>query len=443
LRGGGSHELRSATTRERGLIDSIDLTASALAHVRSGPLPHSVRGAQIVTGGALDARALGALRTRLEVLAGRRLKALAALVGLWIVLLLLCARSSARGFAVRSGALAVLWVPALALVSAAIEPGAGAEYALIAGGSLALGATSDLLIGWPRAPIAPALVAVGAISVDSLAETQLLMRSLVGPLPALGARFYGIGNELKSALAVLVLAALAGAVYPSRRGRRTALLFACAGALLALIEGSARLGAGVGGALLVSAAFAVACALLLSGPATPRRAVIVALVPAFALIVLALLDLVLAHGSGHYVGSVLKASSAGEVRDVLARRYASAWRELRNHAMPVATGVTLLACALALRERQRLLAPVGGDVAWLACLAGGITAGLVGALCEDSGPLLLVTAVFVLGCVTAYLTAPPRRRRRPLADASAIPRSLGTLRAGPAGAPARAAEPLR
>ena len=48
------------------------------------------------------------------------------------------------------------------------------------------------------------------------------MRSLLGPNPILGARFYGIGNELKSGLAVLVLAAVAAALYPAVRGRRAA-----------------------------------------------------------------------------------------------------------------------------------------------------------------------------------------------------------------------------
>jgi ABC-type uncharacterized transport system permease subunit len=59
------------------------------------------------------------------------------------------------------------------------------------------------------------------------------------------------------------------------------------------------------------------------------------------------------------------------------------------------------------RDRFRLLAPVGGDGAWTAVLAGGLTAGVVGSLSEDSGPVLLVVAVFVLGCVASYLWGRP------------------------------------
>ena len=83
---------------------------------------------------------------------------------------------------------------------------------------LALGALTDRLLPWPRAPLVPAVVTVVALTMDALAGTQLLMRSLLGPNPILGARFYGIGNELKSGLAVLVLAAVAAALYPAVRG---------------------------------------------------------------------------------------------------------------------------------------------------------------------------------------------------------------------------------
>jgi hypothetical protein len=90
------------------------------------------------------------------------------------------------------------------------------------------------------------------------------------------------------------------------------------------------------------------------------------------------------------------------------RRYTAAWNELKNHAMPAATAVALLYAGLGLRRRERLLAPVASDPAWLAALAGGLTAAVVGALVEDSGPVLLVVGVFALGCVAAYLWGRPR-----------------------------------
>ena len=304
---------------------------------------------------------------RLRVLGGRRLTALAVLLCAWALLIALCAPwPRARARALRAGALGVLWAPVAVLAPAALHPGALVEYLTIALLCLALGAITDALLPWPRAAIAPALFALVALTADALAHTQLLMRSLLGPNPILGARFYGIGNEVKSGLAVLVLAAVAGLLYPSVHGRRGALAMIVAGVVLAAIEGSARIGAGVGGVILVSAAFAVAAATLAGGTLTRRRTAVVVLSPLAALAALAVLDLLTAHGTGHYSGSILHAHSAGELRDVLVRRYSAAWGELHNHAMPAATAAALACAAVAVRRRERLLAPVGYDPGWLA-----------------------------------------------------------------------------
>jgi len=412
LAGGGGRALSSQTTNERGLIAAVDLAPTILDHLGLTPIPPDMRGDPIHTDGPLHSQSLRDLEARLRVIGPRRLTALACLLSAWALLLLASVRSSpARAWAMRAGALGVMWAPVAVLITAALEPGAAVEYATIVVACLSLGALTDLLLPWPRAPLAPAIAAIAAFVIDAFAHTQLLMRSLLGPDPILGARFYGIGNELKSGLAVLVLAAVAAALYPTADGagaaggerRRAAIAMACAGILLAVVEGSARIGAGVGGVILVSAAFAVATVMLLPGEVTRRRALIVLISPIVALAALAALDLATAHGSGHFTGSILHARSAGDLRDVIVRRYSAAWGELHNHAMPVATAVALVYAVLGLRRRERLLAPVGEDPVWLAAFAGGLTAGVVGALVEDSGPVLLVVAVFTLGCVATYL----------------------------------------
>ncbi len=172
------------------------------------------------------------------------------------------------------------------------------------------------------------------------------------PNPILGARFYGFGNELKSGLAVAVLAAVAAALYPSVRSRRSAALLAAAGVVLAAIEGSARIGAGVGGVILVAAGFAVAALVLAPGGFSRGRVLLVLASPLVALVALAALDLATAHGSGHYTGSILHARSAGDLRDVIERRYGAAWTELKNHAMPFATAIALLYGVLAVQQAR-------------------------------------------------------------------------------------------
>jgi hypothetical protein len=415
--------LTSPTTQQRGLVSSIDVAPTVLAWLHVA-VPDEMRGRTIEADGALDGAALRSFEARLRVVGERRLPAFAFVLCAWALLLLAtaAARSSAasRARALRAGAVGVLWAPVAVMLPAALAPSAPLEYALIAAVCLALGALTDALLRWPRALLAPAIAAPVAIVLDSLAHTQLLVRSLLGPNPILGARFYGVGNELKSGLAVLVLAAVAAALYPSRDRPRSQQLAAVlgAGGALALIEGSARIGAGVGGVILVCAGTAVAAVMLAPEASARRRLLLALLAPVLGLLALAALDLATAHGSGHFTGSVLHARSAGDVRDILVRRYKAAWGELHNHAMPVATALAIACAVFGVRERRRLLAPVAGDQLWLAALSGGLAAGVAGALVEDSGPVLLVVAVYALGFVLSYLWARPPAVRPDASTAS-------------------------
>ncbi len=402
---GADRALSSQTTNEYGMIAAIDLAPTILHYLRL-PVPRAMRGDAVHTDGALDGSYLRSLKSRLEVVYSRRLPALCFLLAGWLALLALCARNH-RVWALRVGALGMLYTPLAVLLPAALGPGRTVEYVTLVLLCFALGVTSDRLIRWPRALLAPALAAVVALTADALAGTQLLARSLLGPDPALGARFYGIGSELKAGLAVLVFTAVAAALYPAARSRRAACTMACAGIVLAIVEGSARIGAGVGGVILVSAGAAVASVMLLPGGFDRKRVLIVMAAPVVGLIVLAGIDLATAHGGGHFTSSVLDARSAGDIRDIIVRRYGAAWEELANGLMPLATALALIASILAIRRRDRVLAPIDSDPAWLAALSGGLTAGLIGALTEDSGPVLLVVAVFALVCVLSYLWGKP------------------------------------
>ena len=403
----GDGALTSGSTAERGLIAAIDVAPTILAHVDAGggDLPSAVVGSVIRTGGPASAP-LQTLMRRLREIPGRRLPALAVLLCAWALLLAAARGRRMRVRAARAGAIGVLWAPAVSLVTAAAAPSAPVEYAAIAVGALALGAATDALLPSPRALFAPALATVALLAADALLGSELLIRSLAGPDPLGGARFHGIGNELKSGLAVLVLAACAAAVRGRPRSVRAAALFAWAGAGLALLEGSPQLGAGVGGVVIVAAAFTAASALLLP-PGSGLRELVPVLCAPLALAALLGLDLALGHPHG-----VLHARTGAELGDVLRRRYGAALAVLLEPGMAAATVAALLACLLGFRARGRLLAPRPSadapgerDPALAALFAGGLAAGVVGTLVEDSGPLLLVEAVAVLACVACYLYA--------------------------------------
>jgi hypothetical protein len=92
---------------------------------------------------------------------------------------------------------------------------------------------------------------------------------------------------------------------------------------------------------------------------------------------------------------------------VIQRRYTLAFNVLRRGAMPFAVVLGALAVAYALRHRERIYAPLRGSPSWHAALIGGLTAAIVGALSNDSGPLLFVYGVLMLACATAYVRGAP------------------------------------
>jgi hypothetical protein len=147
---------------------------------------------------------------------------------------------------------------------------------------------------------------------------------------------------------------------------------------------------------------------LLMTPGTPsRRAIsLVALTPVAAVAALALLDVV-TGGDGHFTRTILRADSPQALWDVVARRYTLAFNVLTRGAMPVITLLAALSVAYAVRHRERIYAPLRGSPAWRAALTGGLTASIAGALFNDSGPILFVFGVFMLGCVTSYVRNNP------------------------------------
>ncbi len=409
---GEGRALTSPTTRTDGLVSAIDIGPTVLDWDRLA-IPDDMTGEPIRTAGTLDVGAIQSLRERGAVVKGRRYPTLGALMAGW-ALLALAGFAVARGegfrWAVRTGALGVLWVLPVLLVTAAIAPSAPVEVASVAIAALALGALTGALVRWPAGPLVPGAVTLVAYTVDLAFGSPLIVRSLLGSNPLGGSRFYGIGNELESLLPVIALAALAAglcAAGAARRSPRMALAFALTGLALGFVLGWSRLGADVGGVVTVGAGFAVATVIALPGALTWRRAVIAIAVPVAGLVALALLDLA-TGGEGHFSRLVLRSGHGEAFGDALQRRGNLALDNLTAGVMPLLTALALVLIAVGVGRRERLLAGVPGADAWRAALAGCATAAIVGALANDSGPLLLVFATFVTVWIAAYLSAGSR-----------------------------------
>jgi hypothetical protein len=400
--------LTSSTTHLDGVVAGIDILPTAFDWL-GVPIPSAASGQPIQVLPGRDAQQLLALKGRLQVVGQHRFPVLWALLGGWIILTLaamLAADRRGMRWAMRCGALAVFWLPSILLLTAALAPSMVVEMLLVVFGSLLLGIASDYVVPWPRAPALPAFVAVGAYIVDLAFGSPLIIRSLLGPNPLFGSRFYGIGNELESTLPALLLIGLGALLFGRGRSRGAAALFAGCGLVLGVALGAAQLGADVGGVMTVAAGFGVAVLLMLPGRLSGRMIALVAIAPFAALALLAAIDL-LSGGDSHFTRTVLRADGSGAWWEIFVRRIELAGRGLIRGLMPVATLIALLTVVLGIVRRNRLLAPVDGDSGWRAGLAGAAAVGVFGAIFNDSGPMLLLFAVFVAICGATYLRGDP------------------------------------
>ena len=406
---GTAGTLTSSTTHLDGVIAGIDLLPTAFDWLQI-PVPGAVSGQPVKVVPGRDAQQLLSLKGRLQVVGQRRFMALWALLGGWLILTLvamLVADRRGMRWAMRCGALAIFWLPSVLLLTAAIAPSTLLEVLIVAIGSVLLGIISDKLVPWPRAPALPAFVAVGAYVVDLAFGSPLIIRSLIGPNPLFGSRFYGIGNELESALPAILLIGLGALWFGRGRSRQAAAIFAGCGLVLGVALGAAQLGADVGGVMTVAAGFGVAVLLMLPGRMSGKTIALVVIAPFAALALLAAIDL-LSGGDSHFTRTVLRADGSGAWWEIFVRRFELAGRGLIRGLMPVAALIAALTVALGIVRRERLLAPVSDDPGWRAGLAGAAAVGVFGALFNDSGPMLLLFAVFIALCGAIYLRGDAR-----------------------------------
>jgi uncharacterized protein (TIGR03382 family) len=329
----------------------------------------------------------------------------------WIAiawLALLAVLQLARGeagvrLAVRIGLLAILWIPGLALLTAALEPSRTAEAALVSVGAVALGALTDRVVRWPGAPAVPVAVVFVAHTVDLARGSVLIGASMAGPSPAGGARFFGIGNELEIILSVSVLIGT-GAALALLRSRRAPVAFAATALVAAVVMGAGRLGADVGAVLTLGAGGAAAVIAALPGRRSRRVIALGIAAPVAALALLILIDVV-SGGGAHLTRSVLDANGSGDLVDVVRRRFSGSFSSLKKPGWAIAFVLALAAVVWLAARRRRLLDGVPHEFA--AGLIGAWFAVVIGALANDSGPLILDIGAICLLFGTGYARSRP------------------------------------
>jgi hypothetical protein len=353
-------------------------------------------------------------------------------------------RNSGR-VAARLLALSLVYLPLLCLVGAALEPSVGAERWLVLLGSPALAALSLAALGghgqgvrggqggrggYAALAVACAATAL-AYAVDLIAGSPLTQLSLVGPNPASGHRFYGLGNELEAALVVLILVGTGAALssfsppWGGQSRQRGAGTFLVIAAVFAFVFAYGRYGADVGAAITLPLGGAVAAALLAG---RPRLALLAFALPIPTLALLSAADLI-TGANAHLTRTVLDAKSGGDVLAVFGHRLRETGESFGRPILLAGLPVTIAAAALAWLRRDRLAAWLRDVPAMRAGLLGALAATLVGTLANDSGALLLeIGAVYLLAFVGFAWAEGTRVARRPSASSVArvqsTPRSL-------------------
>jgi len=387
--------LTSDSTRMDGYVLSTDVAPTILDFYGLN-VPTEMSGQPIRAEGSVDAAAIESLGARMEVISSRRGPVVGLNVVLWLAALLLVVLLSGGRLArpaVRVAGLAIVYLPLVLLVGAALEPGEGVERLLVLFGSPLLAVATLLPLPGYRALAVASAATVLAYALDVIAGSPLTSLSLLGPNPGLGVRFYGIGNELEALLAVLVVAgtgaALAG-FMPRTSRRACGLVFLTTGLSAAIVFAAGRFGADVGAAI--------------AGRGGRPLLLAVVAAPVAVLALLALIDLV-SGANAHLTRSVLDAGGLGDLADVAQRRLQLSAHSFARPVLLAFLPVVFVAAALAYLRRDRLQSWLTGVPAMRAGLLGALTATVIGTLANDSGALLLEIGAAYLLVFTGFAWA--------------------------------------
>jgi hypothetical protein len=144
----------------------------------------------------------------------------------------------------------------------------------------------------------------------------------------------------------------------------------------------------------------------LGGRLTRKRLALAALVPVGAVLGLVVLDLA-TSGGAHLTRTVVHGNGTGEILDILHRRLTISLNGLGTVSVATVCAIGVVASVLAIRGRDRVYASIRDYPAFMAGMWGAFSATVIGALSNDSGPVIFALGFLGLLFATGYAWARP------------------------------------
>jgi hypothetical protein len=346
----GPGRLESTSTRQPGLVQAQDLTATVLA-LAGAPVPATLGGAVLTSDPARDnsrARALDRLESLVDYdLASHEVHSLVppfftvfayGQLVIYLVVLLVWKGRLGSG-ATRLGVLR--WLRVVTVCAASVPAATFLANLLpwwrVAVPMLGVVAAVGLFVAliavlavrgpWATEPVGP-MAAVSAVTMavlagDVLTGSRLQLSSLMGLQPVVGGRFYGMGNvtfALFATSALLLSTALSSLLVRAgrRRAAAGAVLLVCGVALV--VDGVPFWGADGGGPPALVPGTAYLALAVLGVALTWRRVVLIGVGSVAVFATVAVLDWLRGPGSRTHLGRFVQSVLDGGALDIVVRK---------------------------------------------------------------------------------------------------------------------------
>jgi len=283
--------------------------------------------------------------------------------------------------------------------------------------------------GWVR--FRTLLLLLSALSVLALAGDQvgpqfLAMHSPLGYSPVVGARFYGMGNELMSVFVASMLI-LVAVIWESVGDRRPHSYWALSGLVVAglLLVGLPFLGANFGGTLTYGAGVWTIWVLLRRTHIRGRDALAIVVLTLLGTAVCVLADVSVASSAQTHLGrtaALVQQGGLGQLTQVVLRKAQANLHILLFVRWGAMFALLLPVVVYAVLKPVAVLAQMMQDrPALVACIKASVYAGIVGMLSNDSG--IAVPCLIIGQVLPAAIALAAESGQQPLDLPSASPGS--------------------